>query len=87
MKKPKLTYQGSTELTPETGDVTTYGIVYDPSWLPGLSINVDYWDYSLEDVITQLDVNTISDQCVATGDPTYCDLISRKSDTEFTFER
>jgi iron complex outermembrane receptor protein len=71
---------GSPELTPETGEVMTYGIVYDPSWLPGLSINVDYWDYSLEDVITQLDVNTISDQCVATADLTFCDLISRKSD-------
>jgi iron complex outermembrane recepter protein len=70
---------GSPELTPETGEVMTYGIVYDPSWLPGLSINVDYWDYSLEDVITQLDVNTISDQCVATADLTFCDLISRRS--------
>jgi outer membrane receptor protein involved in Fe transport len=71
---------GNTVLTPETGEVTTFGFVYDPSWLPGLSINVDYWDYHLEDVITQLDVNTISDQCAETGDPTYCDLISRKTD-------
>jgi iron complex outermembrane receptor protein len=71
---------GSEELTPETGEVLTYGFVYDPSWLSGLSINVDFWDYSLEDVITQLDVNTIADQCVQSGSPEFCGLISRFSD-------
>jgi outer membrane receptor protein involved in Fe transport len=73
---------GSTSLKPETGDVITYGVVYDPSWLPGLSMNVDLWKYSLENVITQLDVNTISDQCLANGDPQFCSLISRKSNGE-----
>jgi outer membrane receptor protein involved in Fe transport len=70
----------SPELVPETGEVLTYGFVYDPSWLNGLSINVDFWDYSLEDVIIQLDVNTIADQCVATGDAELCGLISRFDD-------
>jgi outer membrane receptor protein involved in Fe transport len=65
------------DLKPETGDVITYGFVYEPSWLQGLSLNVDFWDYSIEDAITQLDVNTIAGQCVATGDPFFCDLITR----------
>ncbi len=71
---------GNEELVPETGEVLTYGIVYDPSWLPGFSVNVDVWDYSLENVITQIDVNTIADQCVDNGDPQFCGLISRFSD-------
>jgi iron complex outermembrane recepter protein len=71
---------GNEELVPETGEVITYGFVYDPSWLAGLSINVDFWDYSLEDVITQIDVNTIADQCLATGDDQFCGLISRFPD-------
>ena len=71
---------GNEELVPETGEVLTYGIVYDPSWLSGLSINVDFWDYSLEDVITQIDVNTIADQCLATGEDQFCSLISRFPD-------
>ena len=62
-------WSATTDLKPETGDVITYGFVYDPSWLPGLSMNVDFWDYSLEDVITQLDVNTIADQCVGDRRP------------------
>jgi outer membrane receptor protein involved in Fe transport len=68
---------GNEELEPENGEVITFGFVYDPSWAPGLSFNVDYWDYSLEDVITQIDVNTVAEQCAATGDPQFCDLISR----------
>jgi outer membrane receptor protein involved in Fe transport len=71
---------GSEELKPETGEVITYGVVYDPSWADGLSVNVDFWDYSLEDVITQLDVNTIADQCLQTGLDQWCGLISRFPD-------
>lgn len=71
---------GSEELEPESGEVITYGIVYDPSWAPGLSINVDFWDYSLENVVTQLDVNTIADQCLETGLDQWCGLITRFGD-------
>jgi iron complex outermembrane receptor protein len=71
---------GNDQLKPETGEVLTYGIVYDPSWLEGLSMNVDFWDYSLKDVITQLDVNTIADQCLQTGLDEWCGLISRFPD-------
>lgn len=71
---------GSEELKPETGEVITYGVVYDPSWASGLSVNVDFWDYSLEDVITQLDVNTIADQCLQTGLDEWCGLVSRFPD-------
>ena len=71
---------GNDQLEPETGEVITYGIVYDPSWADGLSINVDFWDYSLENVITQLDVNTIADQCLQTGLDEWCGLISRFGD-------
>jgi outer membrane receptor protein involved in Fe transport len=71
---------GNPELKPETGEVITYGFVYEPNWLEGLSLNVDFWDYSLEDVITQMDVNTVSDQCIATGEAQYCDLITRFDD-------
>jgi len=65
------------DLKPETGDVLTYGVVYEPSFLQGLSLNVDFWDYSIDDAITQLDVNTIANQCVATADPIFCNLIQR----------
>jgi outer membrane receptor protein involved in Fe transport len=71
---------GNPELKPETGDVLTYGIVYEPNWLQGLSANVDFWKYTLDNVITQIDVNTVADQCVASGDPQFCGLINRFPD-------
>jgi iron complex outermembrane recepter protein len=68
---------GNPNLGAETGEVFTYGLVYDPSWARGLSMSVDFWDYKIEDTITTLDVNTIADQCLATGSNTFCSLISR----------
>ncbi len=64
-------------LKPETGDVTTFGVVYDPSWLPNFSISLDFWKYKIEDTITQLDATFAINQCIATGDPTFCSLFTR----------
>jgi outer membrane receptor protein involved in Fe transport len=68
---------GNQNLKPETGDVLTYGIVYDSSQIRGLSLTVDFWRYKIDDLITNLDVNFASDQCVATGAPEFCGLIHR----------
>ena len=65
------------DLKPETGTVKTVGIVFDPSFLPGFSIDVDYWKYDLTNVITLLDSNYSATQCVATGSPFFCGLINR----------
>jgi iron complex outermembrane recepter protein len=64
-------------LKPETGEVTTAGIVYDASWLSGFSTSVDFWRYQINDVITSLDPEFASNQCIATGDPFYCNLVNR----------
>lgn len=71
---------GNPALNPETGDVLTWGLVYEPSALRGLSLSVDVWKYSLEDVITSLDTNFIADQCLATGNAAFCSLINRFPD-------
>lgn len=64
-------------LKPETGTVKTFGFVYEPNWLGGFSMSLDYWDYSIDDVITSLDPQTAMDQCVATGLPQFCGLVDR----------
>jgi outer membrane receptor protein involved in Fe transport len=68
---------GSEDLKPEEGDVTTVGLVYDVSQIGGLSFSLDYWRYKLDDLITNLDPNFAVNQCVATGNPTFCDLMVR----------
>jgi iron complex outermembrane recepter protein len=68
---------GSPNLKPETGEVLTAGIVYDPNFIQGLSFTVDYWNYEIEDLITQLDPNFAIGQCVATANPAFCNLAVR----------
>jgi iron complex outermembrane receptor protein len=68
---------GNPNLKPESGTVKTIGLVYDPSWLSGFSIDIDYWQYNLNNLITQLDSNYSINQCVATGSPTFCGLVTR----------
>lgn len=71
---------GNTDLDPETGEVITFGVVYDSSLVPGLSLTVDFWDYKIEDLITLLDPNFAADQCVANGNPDFCGVINRFPD-------
>lgn len=72
---------GSPDLKPETGDVVTFGVVYDPGFLEGLSVSVDYWKYKIEDLITALDPNFAINQCVQTGNADFCDLQFRYPST------
>jgi outer membrane receptor protein involved in Fe transport len=68
---------GNENLKPETGSVLTYGIVYDVSQVRGLSFTVDFWKYKIDDIITNLDPNFTADQCAASGQAQFCDLIFR----------
>jgi iron complex outermembrane receptor protein len=69
--------QSNPHLKPETGEVVTYGLVYDPSWLGGFSVSADLWHYRINDVLTQIDPTFASTQCILTGAATYCDLAVR----------
>jgi outer membrane receptor protein involved in Fe transport len=71
------------DLDPETGDVTTIGLTWQPSFLHNnFSIRLDYWKYEIEDVITQIDTTYAASQCVQTGDPQYCSLVTRFNDPQ-----
>ena len=69
---------GNPELNPETADTYTLGFVYTPGWAEGLSVSLDYFNIVVEDAISAgIEAQTILDNCLATGDPTFCDLITR----------
>ena len=65
------------DLKPETGDVKTFGVVYEPNFVRGLSLEADYWKYHIKDVITQVDPNYSIGRCVDSGDPEFCSLVTR----------
>ena len=69
---------GNPNLNPESSDTYTFGVVFEPNFLPGLSISVDYFDITVDDYISAgIAAQTALDNCLATGDPTFCDLITR----------
>ena len=40
---------GNPDLTPEKSDTYSYGIVFQPRWVPGLAVTVDYFDISIDE--------------------------------------
>jgi len=73
-----LTFSAPTEtLKPEESTSYTMGLVWEPSFLEGLSIGVDYWNVEIDQVIDSAqDMNQLFAPCmesVGMTDPT-CDL-------------
>ena len=69
---------GNPFLDPEEADTFTLGFVWEPGFADGLSISVDYFDIQVDDAIQAgISAQTTLDECLATGDPTFCDLINR----------
>lgn len=73
---------GNRDLQEETADTTTFGFVYQPSFLPGFSITADYWEIEIEDAISSVTGQDIVDGCYqgAALNSAFCDLFTRNSD-------
>jgi iron complex outermembrane recepter protein len=70
---------GNTTLKPEIGKTTNVGLVFTPSFVPGLSATLDYTDIKMTGVITSYGPNLIQQNCIASGDPnsSWCQDIHR----------
>lgn len=66
---------GNANLKPETSDSYTFGLVLTP--MRNLSVTVDYFDMKVKGVIGGAPATTTLSQCIATGDPAFCSLITR----------
>ncbi len=80
---------GNLDLDPETADTVTFGFVWQPELGSNdLSITVDYWQISIDDVIKTIDGPSVLQRCFnSTFNPTldpanaFCQLITRGSAT------
>ena len=65
----QLSTQAGAEITsnpnlqPETGYTTDFGLVYSPHWYGPLSIDADYWRYTVKNAIDRLSVQSSLDAC------------------------
>ncbi|HEX8624271.1 MAG TPA: TonB-dependent receptor [Allosphingosinicella sp.] len=55
---------GNPALNEETSDSYTLGAVFQPRFLPGFALSVDYYDITVNDVITSLSAQAIINACV-----------------------
>jgi outer membrane receptor protein involved in Fe transport len=70
---------GNPNLRPEKADTYTVGFVWQPSFLPGANITLDWFDIKVEDYISNVGANTILNGCVNGTNPDFCPLVHRDS--------
>ena len=68
---------GNPGLTPEIADTYTYGVVFQPSFVPGLVASVDYYRIVINNTIQSLSSNTVVNNCGLSGSAALCGLIHR----------
>ncbi|WLA11070.1 TonB-dependent receptor [Xanthomonas translucens] len=65
-------------LKPEQGRSYNIGAVYDPGWADGLSVNLDSWRVTLDDMIGGSGLDQVLQNCYD-GQSAYCPLIQRNA--------
>ncbi|NVN24811.1 TonB-dependent receptor [Asaia siamensis] len=70
---------GNAALKPEEGRTYTVGTVITPRWIPNLQASVEYWHYTLKNMIGTLPGQYIADECYTGANPSYCSYISARN--------
>jgi len=70
---------GNPHLQPEQSDTETFGFVITPSFAPNLSLELDYFNIRIKNVISSFGFELQLNQCLATGDPYFCGNVHRDS--------
>lgn len=68
---------GNPDLVPEVADTYTVGVVLTPTFLPGFTASVDYFNIKVEGAIQGIGADTILEECTNRADPFFCSLINR----------
>ena len=67
---------GNPNLEPEEADTLSFGIVYSPSMVDGLTVSLDYFSITIEEGISNLTPEFILNECLD-GNQSQCDNIKR----------
>ncbi|MCI0517944.1 MAG: TonB-dependent receptor, partial [Woeseiaceae bacterium] len=76
---------GNPELSPETSDNWTAGVVWSPSWADGaewtsgITMSLDFYDLQIDDAIQGVPPGQLVDACVNTLSAVFCDSVPRTS--------
>ena len=70
---------GNAQLEPETADTVTFGVVFTPRFVEGLSVSLDWFDIEVTDAIGTIPAQASLDGCIegGAGAGVFCSLIQR----------
>src|SRR5690606_33254147 len=70
------------DLDAETAKIITAGVVYEPTFVPGFSIAVDYFNIRIDNAIQPIGASVILGNCynAPPDQRTNCDKLTRMSD-------
>jgi len=78
---PFNTGAGNDALQPETATTKTAGLVYSPSFVPGLTMSLDYFDIRVKNRITGVTATYEINECYINSVQSFCDKIQRDPST------
>ncbi|HET6912297.1 MAG TPA: TonB-dependent receptor [Rhodanobacteraceae bacterium] len=64
-------------LKPEFGKSFDWGVVYDPHFIPGLSVSADLWRVYLNNTITTIGAQTAANVCFSNNSSPFCGFLHR----------
>ena len=64
--------EGTPTVGPEEADAFGFGVVLQPSFLPGFATSIDYYDIEVDGVIGFLSAQEVADACLLFGQTNYC---------------
>ena len=67
---------GNPNIKPEKADTYTAGIVFEPEFVRGLSLSVDWYRVKIKDAIATVGVNEVAKRCLIDQDPAFCALVT-----------
>lgn len=70
---------GNPNLKPEESDTLTYGVVWQPDFIPNFSITVDRFQIEIDGVITSVARQAAANFCYDTSDRQFCNVLTRGS--------
>jgi len=76
-------FGGNPRLTEETADTLTWGLIYAPGFIEGLTISLDWYDIELADAINFTNPQDLAELCVDLPNfgGQFCDLVPREPGT------
>jgi outer membrane receptor protein involved in Fe transport len=73
----RITVGGNPNAQPEESESYTFGAVFSPSAIEGLSLYLDYYNIEITDTLSSIGAQIILDGCYTGSNPAYCSLITR----------